>query len=686
MRTRNLAITGLCATLLVGCGGDNDAVKTTPSEGGSSAGGAGGSGGKSAAAGDFLCSDKSKTVQDCDADELFDYKEVPVFELTLPAAQWEALKKNAAEEVYTEAEAAFEGASLGTIGLRFKGGVGTLTECFDSTGALTCSKLSMKLKFNEYETDSRFFGLKKLNLHSMRWDDSHLHDRVAYRLYRDMGIAAPRSSWAQVRVNGETQGLYAMVEQIDGRFTADRWPKAGDENLYKEVMFSFEVASAFAGDATAKAAYEGALGEFRTEAYFTSHLETNEETPNHEALLAFSEALEAAAPNARRAVLEQYMDLDELAKYMAVDDAIWNWDGITAVYTGTDYSWTVAHNFYLYAGPEAAQFTLIPWDMDGAMNPSNGFGNIPHWTQTPADCTKLYPVFGGSSYVLAPGCVPLFQALATDLTQYQAHVAKLLSGAFAEETLIEQIDQDAAFIEAAIAADPLGLSLSSWKTAVTQLKRGIPLLRARLEMLAAGKALSPLALSSTALNDFESLSDFDVLVGPIMMTNPASTAEQSVGKTEPLAGSQDLRIDFEYGNEQAAWDQWLYFSVALAEGSIDTLPLTGIRLTVRADKPRTLRLDVESPAQTATNLGVRNGWDIPVGTTPTEVEVLFADAKVQSWATAEGSDPHDDLNAVLSQVTGLAFHPYCLGRGDTGFLPTGTTDKGWLAIDNVQFF
>ena len=49
---------------------------------------------------------------------------------------------------------------------------------------------------------------------------------LAYGLYREQGLPAPRSTWALLKVNGEDLGLFSMVEQIDGRFTAENF--AGD--------------------------------------------------------------------------------------------------------------------------------------------------------------------------------------------------------------------------------------------------------------------------------------------------------------------------------------------------------------------------------------------------------------------------------------------------------------------------
>jgi hypothetical protein len=273
------------------------------------------------------------------------------------------------------------------------------------------------------------------------------------------------------------------------------------------------------------------------------------------------------------------------------------------------------------------------------------------------------------------------------MTAYKLAARALLDGPFAEQRLLEQIAADSALVEAAVTADPSGPGLQSWRSSVEQLKRDVPTLRSRLEQIATAKAPVSLSFSTVKKTDFESLANTDVLFGPRLTTNANSTAQQSLNLIDPLWGSKDLKISFEYRDEVTkAWDQWMYFSVPLTEGSIDARPLTGIRLRVRSDRQRNLRLEVESPAQTRAELGIRQGWDVAAGPTPQQVEVTFAAAAVPSWSISQGTDPHDSLDAVLSKIRGLVFHPYCLGRSSSGFLPAGTSDRGWVQLDDVEFY
>ena len=92
----------------------------------------------------------------------------------------------------------------------------------------------MKIKINWNDSNDEFLGVRKLQFHSMNRDDSQLRERLGYWLWREMGVAAPRATHARVLINGEFAGLFALIENIDGRFTRHNFDD-GTGNLYKEV-------------------------------------------------------------------------------------------------------------------------------------------------------------------------------------------------------------------------------------------------------------------------------------------------------------------------------------------------------------------------------------------------------------------------------------------------------------------
>ena len=355
------------------------------------------------------------------AAELFGIDHVPKFEFTLPDDRWQWLQAHAADEEYERAEARFDGQPVGAVGLRFKGGVGSLERCVDKTaGTLKCPKLSLKIGFDKFDTGNTFFGLDKINLHAMVGDPTKLHERLAYDLYQLSGIKAPRSAWATATINGKNYGIFSMVEDVDEHFTADRWPENGNGNLSKEVW----------------------------------------------------PEVETLKPEA----------IAYMAKYMAVDDALENCDGVTAMYTGDAASPTAKnHNYFFYQEPNRDVSWLIPWDMGNTFTSCASFAKVPRWTIVPDDCAKSYSVWDNGGIVRAPGCDRVFQAIAARRDEYNAAVDQLLSGPFAEAVILEKIDRWSKFIHDAEVADPTSGGEQQWMAAVQELKNAIPRLRERLK-------------------------------------------------------------------------------------------------------------------------------------------------------------------------------------------------------------
>ena len=94
---------------------------------------------------------------------------------------------------YVHGNATIDGQALRNIGVRYKGN-GTY---FDGAAA---GKISLKLDFAEYVKGQRLGTLKKLNLHSNITDATWMNEVLAFRLFREAGVPALRTSCARVYV------------------------------------------------------------------------------------------------------------------------------------------------------------------------------------------------------------------------------------------------------------------------------------------------------------------------------------------------------------------------------------------------------------------------------------------------------------------------------------------------------
>jgi hypothetical protein len=383
--------------------------------------------------------------------------------LTILAADLLELEEHGDREEYVPAEARLtsSGAApelLPEIAVRHKGNW-TLHHCWDDFEGVRsydgdCAKLSLKLKFDEYVADARFDGLKRLNLHASTGDASRMRELLAYATFRAFGVDAPRAIPARVYVNDEPRGLFIAVEDVDGRYTKTHFPDAPDGNLYKEIWPD----ASFEDEELARA------------------LETNEERADVSDMRAFADAVARSTPESFEAEVEPFLDIEALARYLAVDRAMRNWDGITSFYDPR-----TPHNFYWYDdGAEGPRFQLIPWDLDDTYWPYDPYTApeppvtappIPNLNVRPAHCEPrpIWRADGSAGYVTPGRCNALLDAF---VTRHWAEVVErggdLLEGPFAPALQSARVDAWAANVAPIVAEDPV-LDPSAWESAVSEL-------------------------------------------------------------------------------------------------------------------------------------------------------------------------------------------------------------------------
>jgi spore coat protein H len=593
--------------------------------------------------------------------EAFDDARLRTWRLTFAPADWQTLRQTALEEKYVVAQLAIDDEEVGPVGVRYKGSQGTLGACFDpSTGQQLCPKVSMKVKFDHLDKKKRWKGLKRLNLHALNRDPSLLHERLAYQLFRQMGVPAPRSVHGTVVVNGEELGVYAVTEEIDGRFTADRWPKDGDGNLYKELW-------------PVTAAPERLSAALRT---------NRDGQRGHEAFLTFVRELSSASAESAGKVLDRWAGLDHLFRYLAVDQLIANWDGVTAFYCDPSGLECGNHNFYFYEGE--GRLWLIPWDLDftffrpvGAQS-SHGLERVPAWNRAPGDCAQRYPAWT-SATVAAPGCDPLFRALGeAGHARYADAMRALLDGPFRLDQVHADLDRWAAQLAPAVETDT-AISLPFWRQQLARFRDDLEILRLRAELLEAGQEPATAGLRAQGVNDFETVDAYGAASATLVETSPDSALRARLHSARPLAGSADLRAEFELrddGKNKAWAEVHLLMSTPVAalahEGQL--------RLRLASNVEREVRIELGSPAYGSGTAG-RFGWRVRVPPGGGEFALWLADLQAPSWAPL----PEGLLEVVLAQVSALVFSPVPVGRGPSGLLPAGTADLGWLQVDDVEF-
>jgi hypothetical protein len=391
--------------------------------------------------------------------------------------------------IVVQARIEFDGRTLDSVGVRFRGDQ-SLWDCIAhgvrkkglsypqygfGNGDL-CAKFSMKFDFNEYNKDFRLYGLKALNFRSMSADPSKLHEKLGFSIFDDMGIVAPRVTFARLFVNDSLWGLFCVVEEIDGRFTKYNYPESGDGNLYKEIWPTTQLSNS--------AILDGLVTN--------NDPEDNPDISDFKTLRDVVKATDIDTGNFLKRV-SPLVDIQKTVHYIVVDRAIMNFDGIMISYGGN-----LRHNYYWYHNQISGLLQLVPWDLDKVCiypepnfwtnNQPNGKNNLPNWNVVNSNYNEIQCFFdpgeGNGSYLVPPIDKDKFLRLLRSATWNDFHTQgrAFLDSVFTAEKLNPRIERWRKLIAVAVGEDPT-IDSTEWSVMVDSLSHTIPLMRKNLQMM-----------------------------------------------------------------------------------------------------------------------------------------------------------------------------------------------------------
>jgi len=140
---------------------------------------------------------------------------VQAINLTMDLNDWATLQKNYLLDTYYHATFTWNGISE-NIGVRSHG-----------QGSRSPIKPNLDLNFAHYTKTQTFLGLPFVILKANNDDPSNLSEWISMKLFRKMGIPAPREAPAQVYINGQLLGFYYIVEHIDETFLQRDFGESG---------------------------------------------------------------------------------------------------------------------------------------------------------------------------------------------------------------------------------------------------------------------------------------------------------------------------------------------------------------------------------------------------------------------------------------------------------------------------
>ena len=280
------------------------------------------------------------------------------------------------------------------------------------------TRVGLKLAFDEYTTGRDFYGLDKVNLMGTEGDYSLMREHLALRVARDVGIEAPRSTYAHLFVNDVYMGFYPMTEESDdGCYIANHFTEGGS-------MFKAE-------------GYCGGRGDFEDDgddpADYLDTYEPKGGTPDEAIvtdLFPLIECANTAAAADFEACIPVLIDVENWLTEIAVDVVLPDIDGFIGA----------GQNYVFYKDPDLGLFVIWPWDKDLALADSN--------LDSGWDLAGVHPTWAADfRNVLGDRLVRTYKNEYCDLVERVAE-------RYDPDTFVPEIDDHAVLVAPWIEADP----------------------------------------------------------------------------------------------------------------------------------------------------------------------------------------------------------------------------------------
>ena len=376
---------------------------------------------------------------------LFDTSSVLEVNIRMDEADWNDMLANATAEEYYQCDVEIGGTTFYRVAIRPKGNTSLTSIASDPT----TDRYSFKLEFDHYVDGQTCFGLDKLILNNNYADATNMKEALIYDMYQYLGADASLYNYAKISVNGEYWGVYLALEAVEdsfllrnygvqdgelykpdsmnigggkdfGDFNADDIDfgdlDLGDMTLPDRNAAPAEQKTAAAGERPADDfGFGGGKGGFSMSGGGADLNYTDDELDSYETIWD-GEIADTTKADHKRVVtalknisegnaLEDYMDVDNLLRYMAVHVFSVNEDSLSGM---------MAHNYYLYEA--GGKLNLIPWDYNLALG---GMGRSNDATSVVNDA--IDNAFSGTSF---------FDTLMADEayhSQYYAYLQQLVS-------------------------------------------------------------------------------------------------------------------------------------------------------------------------------------------------------------------------------------------------------------------
>jgi spore coat protein H len=356
------------------------------------------------------------------------------------------------ETDYVDILLKFKGKSWKNVGFRLKG-----NSSLERAWKQGIYKLPFRLNFDKFEDtypgikNQHFFGFKELSFSPSFGDQSLMREKITPDIFRLAGISSAKTAFYRVYINFGSGlkycGVYTAVELPDDSMIKDQ---LGEENgnIYKP---------------------ESNLVSFVQSEFERKNNKTSSDYSDIQSFITvLNNSIRTRDAAQWRANLEAVFNVHYFIKYLAVNNAIVNWDSYG----------NMAHNYYLYSH-STDKLKWIPWDHNEALSGTAGItGSAIGQGENGMDHTPL-----SLSMNEVSASWPLIRYIADDpvyMTEYKSDLKWFNDTVFIENAITALIDKYSGLLSPyAIGVDGEKANYtyltnsSSFTSAISQLKTHI---------------------------------------------------------------------------------------------------------------------------------------------------------------------------------------------------------------------
>ncbi len=355
------------------------------------------------------------------ADKIFSGEVISV-EISADPDEWQSMLDNAMNEEYIMADVTINGTLFSDVGIRPKG-----NNSLQMVASSDSDRYSFKIKFDEYISGQTCYGLDMLVLNNMIGDPTYMKEYTTFDMMKTLGINTPYFGYTDISVNGEEWGLYFALEayndsyelrtsgdengvlynvKTSGGMGGDRnipenTPENDDDNAFanggkisrngfgsrdlsgdadsgdggfaENAPGNFR-SGPFAGQGDSKNGEMGGRGRMGAGSSGGSLVYTSDDPSDYPAIFEnavgggtdaddYAKVISALKALNSGEDIEEYFDVDEILRYLAVHTFVVNLDS---------YSSEMAQNYYIYERNGIIQ--ILPWDYNYAWGAFQGGG------------------------------------------------------------------------------------------------------------------------------------------------------------------------------------------------------------------------------------------------------------------------------------------------------------------------